>query len=72
MAVVKNTYQVKGMGCAACVNKIERALAGKEGIKYAKIDFGDKMLTIEYDDQKTNTTEISQTVESLGYELLTR
>ncbi len=69
MAIIKETHPVSGMGCMACADKIEKVLAGTDGIIHAEINFGKKDLIVEYDDSIIKIGSISKIVQKLGYGL---
>ncbi len=46
----KQTYYVKNLNCPNCAKKIEKSIAGLNGIKAVKLDFSTTKLFIESDD----------------------
>ncbi len=71
MATVKETYPVIGMSCASCVKKVETVLNKTEGVMDASVNFASEKVTIEYDDEIINMDKLTDTVKSIGYELIT-
>ena len=43
------TYQVQGIHCASCVNKIEKALQGVPGVTKASVNFATEAATVDGD-----------------------
>ena len=41
------TYYIKGMSCAGCVNTVQQALSGVEGVSSVQVDLNEKKATIE-------------------------
>lgn len=62
------TFNVKGMTCAACANRIERVVKKMDGIKVANVNLATEKLFVEYD-KKLSTDTIIERVEKIGYEL---
>lgn len=71
MPIIKETYPVSGMTCAACVRKIETVLKRTEGIIDASVNFASEKVTLEYDDEKINLPHIEEIIKGIGYELVT-
>lgn len=71
MVTVKETYPVIGMSCASCVKKVETVLNKTEGVMDASVNFASEKVTIEYDDEIINMDKLTDTVKSIGYELIT-
>ncbi|MDY7007817.1 MAG: heavy metal translocating P-type ATPase [Cyanobacteriota bacterium] len=65
---METTYlELKGMGCAACANKIEKAIENVVGVAECQVNFGAAQATVKYNSQKTNLQEIQQSVADAGY-----
>ncbi|KKZ98699.1 heavy metal translocating P-type ATPase [Bacillus wiedmannii] len=60
-------FQISGMTCAACANRIEKGLKKVEGVHDANVNFALEKTKIMYDPQKTNPQQFKEKVESLGY-----
>ena len=69
MSVEKRTFQVLGIGCSACVARIEGVLGKKTGIVSARIDIATNQLFVEWDSATTNPKEIREAVEAIGYQI---
>lgn len=69
MAIVKKTYSVQGISCAACVTRIETTLNQKKGINDARIDITSNTLWVEFDDQIITPLQIRNAVQKIGYKL---
>ena len=70
MAVVKKTYQVLGIGCAACVARIETTLGKMKGIRVARIDITTNILRVEFDDKVLTPLQIQREVQKIGYDMV--
>jgi Cu+-exporting ATPase len=58
---------VTGMSCASCVRRVEGALANKEGVAEASVNFAAEKATIIYDPAATNPDEFVGTIRDAGY-----
>ena len=71
MAILKETYPVIGMSCASCVKEVERVLNKTEGVIDASVNFASEKVMIKYDGGIINMDKLTDTVKSIGYELIT-
>jgi Cu+-exporting ATPase len=63
------TLPVRGMHCAACVGKVERALAGVVGVEEASVNLATERATIAYDPARANLARLRAAVAAAGYDL---
>ena len=61
---------VRGMVCGNCEKRIEAGLTAQMGIKRAKASFQKSMVEIEYDENVTCEKEITETIKTLGYDIV--
>ena len=66
---MKKSYQLGGVSCQVCVNKIEKKLKKLEGTKEAIVNLSTEKLSIDYDENILNENTIKETVTKLGYEI---
>lgn len=66
---MKKNYQLGGVSCQVCVNKIEKKLKKLEGTKEAIVNLSTEKLIIEYDENILTEDVIISTVKKLGYEI---
>ncbi len=64
------TIPIGGMTCAACANRVERALGKMEGVIRVSVNFATEKATVEYDPQTTRLSAIKQIIEKTGYKAL--
>ncbi len=69
MAIVKKTYHVEGMTCAACASSVESMLNAQKGVEKAQVNFADGSVLIVYDEEETGHKELSKTLKATGYKL---
>lgn len=67
--MIKKNYQLGGVTCQVCVNKIERKVGKLEGVEKAVVNLSNGKLTIEYDENLLNSEKIKEVVKKLGYEI---
>src|SRR5699024_6687204 len=64
------TLGVTGMTCAACSNRVEKALNKMDGVK-AQVNLTTEKASIEYEPEKASIEDISKKIENVGYGVLT-
>ncbi|MFS0615322.1 heavy metal translocating P-type ATPase [Lederbergia ruris] len=65
----KQTFDISGMTCAACANKIEKRLAKMDGVSNATVNFALENVTVVYDQDQVTAGEMIEAVKKLGYTL---
>jgi Cu+-exporting ATPase len=60
---------VRGMHCAACVGKVERALSAVPGVEQASVNLATEQATIAFDSSMTTVGALQAAVAAAGYEL---
>ncbi len=60
-------FQVCGMDCGSCAKTIEKSLRQMAGVTEVSVSFATDRLSVSYDPQRMNTTEIRNRVTALGY-----
>jgi Cu+-exporting ATPase len=61
------TLPLEGMTCASCVNTIEGALKGTEGVESAVVNFATEKVTIEFDPRLLDDGTLVKVIEGAGY-----
>lgn len=61
---------IKGIQCASCVQKIEKALLQTRGITKASVNLATDRAKVEYLPTEANLGDIKRAIESTGYEVL--
>ncbi len=59
---------ITGMTCAACANRIEKQLKKQTGVESCSVNFATSKATINYDTNKTNVSNLINTVKDVGYD----
>ena len=58
---------ITGMSCATCALKIEKGLAGVEGVSKATVNFASEKATVVFHPAQTNVSQLIDKVKDLGY-----
>jgi len=60
---------VRGMHCAACVGRVERALTAVAGVESASVNLATEQATVGFDPERTDLVHLRAAVAAAGYEL---
>jgi len=66
------TIQLETLTCPSCLQKIEGALKGLDGIDKdtAKVSFNSSKVKLDFDEDKVSIEEIESAISKLGYDVL--
>ena len=64
----QTALSVGGMSCAACVVRVERALAEIEGVEKAAVNFATEKAQVTYDPGKVDLEKLRKAIEEAGYQ----
>lgn len=66
------TIQLETLACPSCMQKIEGALKGLDGIDKdsAKVLFNSSKVKLDFDEDKISIEEIESAISKLGYEVV--
>jgi Cu+-exporting ATPase len=64
------TIPIGGMTCAACAQRIEKALRKLPGVASASVNFATEKATVNYDPQQVRVSAIREAIEKAGYKAL--
>ncbi|MFC4801826.1 heavy metal translocating P-type ATPase [Neobacillus sp. GCM10023253] len=65
----KVEFDITGMTCAACANKIEKRLNKLEGVEKATVNLALETAVVEYNPEQVSVSEMKETINKLGYTL---
>lgn len=68
--LIKESFPVLEMTCAACAVSVESMLKSVEGVKDAGVNFANQDAWVEYDPTIANPEQFQETVRSIGYDLV--
>jgi copper chaperone CopZ len=63
-----STFQVQGMSCDGCAQRLKRVLECAEGVKDAEVSFGDRTTKVTYDRRQQTADTIERTIREAGFE----
>jgi len=58
---------IRGMSCASCVARVEKALNRQPGVAAARVNLATERARVEYDPAATSAREIAASVDKAGY-----
>lgn len=61
------TLQITGMTCAACANRIEKALNKMQGVESAAVNLALETATVEFNPSEVSVSDLIGRIEKLGY-----
>ena len=70
MSIIRKTFPVTGLGCAACVARVEGAVKSVKGVKDCNVSLASNSASIDYDPAVTNAETIKKAVDDAGYGLV--
>ena len=66
----KGVYQLEPLTCPSCIKKIETTLNKTAGIESAKVMFNSSKVKTEFDESIIKSDDIKETIQKLGYPVL--
>lgn len=64
------TIPIGGMTCAACAQRVEKAIRKLEGVVEASVNLATEKATVTYEPQKIRQSAIKEAIEKAGYKAL--
>lgn len=64
----KAIFNIKGMSCEHCVNKVETALQKQNGVAKAKVNLKKGTAKVKYDETIQTVNNLISEVKEVGYE----
>lgn len=64
-SVVK--FKATQMSCGGCANKVKKLLTGVDGVKDVAVNLESKIVTVNYDNQKTDAAKIQDSFKQISY-----
>ncbi|MCP3738107.1 heavy metal translocating P-type ATPase [Rossellomorea sp. BNER] len=65
----KAEFDISGMTCAACANRIEKRLNKLEGVQNATVNFALESAQVEYNPDEVSVQDMKEAIKKLGYRL---
>ena len=63
----KETYDITGMTCSACANRIEKTVSKQPGAQSVAVNLLKNSMVVEYDEAQLDTDGVIKAVEKAGY-----
>ena len=70
MAITRKNFPVTGMGCAACVARVENTLKQQKGVESASVSLASNSAQVDYDPQVVSAAGLKKAVQDAGYDLI--
>ncbi|MEM1271751.1 MAG: cation transporter, partial [Bacteroidota bacterium] len=64
------TLSVTGMTCAACVRRVERAVAAVPGVAEAQVNLATERATVRFRPDQARLSDLTEAIRSKGYDVL--
>ncbi|MDX1511731.1 MAG: heavy metal translocating P-type ATPase [Nitriliruptorales bacterium] len=58
---------VTGMTCSACSTRVQRTLAGLDGVRESSVNFATSRAAVRFDASRTSIEQMREAVEAIGY-----
>lgn len=68
--IIKETFPVLEMTCAACAISVESMLKSANGVKDAVVNFANQTAWVQYNPDVASKKDLQNTVRSIGYDLV--
>lgn len=65
----KVEFDITGMTCAACANRIEKRLNKLDGVERASVNFALESVLVEYNPDQVSISDMKDAIKKLGYAL---
>src|SRR5215213_10748769 len=59
---------VRGMTCASCVRRVERAIQAVEGVGSASVNLATERARVSFDPAATNVATVAEAIRQVGYD----
>ena len=66
----EESMSIKGMGCAACVGKIEKGIGKLAGVSEVMVNLATEKARVVYDSKIVKLSEVKKVIEALGFQVL--
>ncbi len=68
--IIKKTFPVLEMSCAACAGRVDKTLNQLQGVKEASVNYAAATATVEYNAAETNPESLKKAIQEAGYDLV--
>lgn len=67
--IVKRVYPIAKLKCASCANSVEKLLNKTQGIHKTEVNYANKKVTIEFDEETISEQKIKKIVKNAGFDI---
>ena len=67
---VRRNFPVQGMGCAACVARVQGTIKNLKGVQDCNVSLASNSAQVDYDPKTITASEIQKAVQDAGYNLI--
>lgn len=68
--IIKKTFPVLDMSCAACAGRVDKILNQQQGVKEASVNYATATATVEYNSSETSPETLKKIIQDAGYDML--
>jgi P-type Cu2+ transporter len=68
--LIKQSFPVLEMTCAACAVSVESMLKTTAGVTAASVNYANQSAQVEYDASETNPSQLQNSIRAIGYDLV--
>ena len=68
--IITRNFPVVGLGCAACVARVENVLKNQKGVNNCSVSLASNSAQVEYDPSEVKASDLKKAVQDAGYDLL--
>lgn len=68
--IVRRNFPVKGMGCAACVARVQGTIKNLPGVRDCSVSLASNSARVDYDPKSVTAADIQKAVRDAGYDLI--
>ena len=65
------TYLFKNLNCPNCAAKLEKAVAGLEGVAEAKVSYGTGAMNVKFDETVLDEQKVKDTIRKFNLDIAT-
>ena len=66
--MTQEIIKVEGMSCMHCQLRVKKAVEAVEGVQRADVNLQTKLVTVDYEEGKTNLEKVKVAIRETGYE----
>ena len=70
MGLKRRNFPVQGMGCAACVARVENTLKACKGVSGVNVSLASNSAQVDFDQEQTTPAALQKAVRDAGYDLM--